>query len=99
MEQYLERLRRFTFDTFGPGRRTEGHIAHIVKELDEVRAEPDSPNEWVDVAMLALAAALRTGASPSEVAARAEAKLAIVEQRVWPDWRTADPDKPIEHVR
>ncbi|MGH6882853.1 MAG: dATP/dGTP pyrophosphohydrolase domain-containing protein [Hypericibacter sp.] len=27
------------------------------------------------------------------------AKQAVNEQRSWPDWRTADPDKAIEHVR
>jgi hypothetical protein len=28
-----------------------------------------------------------------------EAKLAKNEKREWPDWRTADPNGPIEHVR
>lgn len=72
-------------------------------------------SECVDVAILALDLALRAEAfaphpgmddvliDPEAVAAavvrRLIAKQGRNEGRGWPDWRTADPDKAIEHVR
>lgn len=40
-----------------------------------------------------------SGASPEDIAAAIEAKQARNESRTWPDWRTADPNKAIEHDR
>jgi hypothetical protein len=40
-----------------------------------------------------------SGASPDQIAAALEAKQTRNEGRTWPDWRTADPDKAIEHVK
>jgi hypothetical protein len=51
------------------------------------------------VMMLAIDGAWRTGAAPDQIIAALEAKQAKNEARAWPDWRTADPDKAIEHVR
>ena len=70
--------------------------------------------EWVDVVILALDGLWRSLLNESgdfdpnsfrisDVAARAvaeiERKLGRNESRRWPDWRTADPDRAIEHVR
>ena len=41
----------------------------------------------------------RSGHSPADTIAAIKAKQERNEGRQWPDWRTADPDKAIEHVR
>jgi hypothetical protein len=49
--------------------------------------------------MLAFDGAWRSGHSPEQIVEAYAAKLAKNEKRVWPDWRTADPNKAIEHTR
>lgn len=97
--KHLERQRNFSLKTFGPGRRTEGVIDHISKELGEIRKDPTDLMEWIDVILLACDGAWRAGHSPEDIAAALDAKLTKNENRDWPDWRTADPNKAIEHVR
>lgn len=96
---HLERQRSFSIATFGPGRRTEGIIDHISKEFAEILADPDDVKEWIDVVILGLDGAWRTGASPEHIIAGIIAKQTKNEGRVWPDWRTADTTKSIEHDR
>lgn len=100
--KHLERQRRFSLSTFGPGDardRVAGLVDHIAKELREILAEPNDLEEWIDVAILAFDGAWRTGASPELIAGALRAKLAKNEARQWPDWRTAEPGKAIEHLR
>lgn len=54
LKEHLMRQIAFSRATFGPGRRTEGVIDHIHKELVEVEQSGGSPSEWVDVVILAL---------------------------------------------
>ena len=61
--EYIERQREWSRRTFGPGRRTEGICKHIESELNEIRESPGNPLEWMDVAILALDGAWRTGMS------------------------------------
>jgi hypothetical protein len=96
---HLERQRQFSFQTFGPGVRTKGVIDHIRKELIEIEAAPHDLNEWIDVILLACDGAWRAGHTPEAIAKALAAKLVRNEARTWPDWRTADPDKAIEHQR
>lgn len=96
---HLHRQVAFSLRTFGPGVRTRGVLDHILKELVEIEAAPLDLEEWIDVAILAFDGALRTGASPEAIVHAMLAKQAKNEARVWPDWRTADPNKAIEHVR
>jgi hypothetical protein len=109
---HLTRQAAFSRATFGPGARTKGVCDHIRKELEEVEAfqtEDDRAHEWVDVAILALDGLTRSIAAYNptmalhHVALRANTmilqKQAENELRRWPDWRTADPDKAIEHDR
>lgn len=96
---HLARQRAFSERTFGPGRRTHGVIDHIRKELLEIEADPIDLGEWVDVAILAFDGAWRAGHEPQEIVDAIVAKQARNEARTWPDWRTADPDKAIEHHR
>jgi hypothetical protein len=96
---HLERQRAFSRRTFGPGQRTAGVLDHIRKELREIEAQPNDLEEWVDLILLAMDGAWRSGHEPAEIAAGIEAKQTKNEARNWPDWRTADPGKAIEHVR
>lgn len=96
---FLEHLRHqieWSRATFGPGDRTEGVVDHIRKELEEVLANPHL-SEWVDVIILALDGAWRSGASPEQIIAAIVAKQKTNEARKWPDWRTAPPGVAIEH--
>lgn len=97
--EHLERQREFSLRTFGPGARTAGVLDHITKEIEEVRADPSDLGEWVDLIILSFDGALRAKHEPHAIIAAIKAKQADNEAREWPDWRTADPDKAIEHVR
>lgn len=96
---HLARQRQFSETTFGPGARTEGVIDHIRKELREISADPSDLTEWVDVVILAFDGAWRAGWQPQQIIDEIIAKQERNEARAWPDWRTADPNKAIEHVR
>lgn len=95
----IDDTRTWSDETFGPGARTKGVIDHIRKELNEIEAEPDDISEWADVIILGIDGATRAGYSGAELITAIEAKWAKNKGRVWPDWRTADPDKAIEHDR
>lgn len=96
---HLERQRKWSRHTFGPGERTAGVLDHITKELEEIRSAPEDVTEWADLLILAFDGAWRAGHEPQTVIDAIKAKQARNESREWPDWRTADPNKAIEHVR
>ena len=96
---HLHRQRAWSERTFGPGTRTAGVIDHIRKELAEIEADPADIMEWIDVTLLALDGAWRTGFSPEQIAEALMAKQTKNEGRAWPDWRTVAPGKAIEHDR
>lgn len=96
---HLAHQREWSEATFGPGPRTAGVCDHIRKELKEVEAAPHDSEEWIDVIILALDGAWRAGMSPQQIIGGIVAKQAKNEARTWPDWRTADPGKAIEHDR
>jgi hypothetical protein len=96
---HLYRQRAFSFRTFGPGHRTAGVLDHIRKELGEIERDPDDLEEWIDAMLLIFDGAWRRGFEPEEIAYCLLAKLIKNENRQWPDWRTADPNKAIEHIR
>jgi hypothetical protein len=96
---HIYRQREWSRRTFGPGPRAAGVVAHIRKELCEVENKPDDLEEWIDVVLLALDGAWRAGYLPEAICAGIAAKQEKNETRLWPDWRTADPNGPLEHVR
>lgn len=98
LASHLQRQIDFSLKTFGPGKRQKGVIDHIRKELVEIETT-DEENEWIDVIILAFDGALRSGAKPQEIIDLMVAKQTKNEGRTWPDWRTADPDKAINHVK
>src|SRR5690606_10548435 len=65
----------------------------------EIEADPGDLREWVDVVILALDGAWRSGATPLQIIEAIVSKQTKNEGRSWPDWRTADPNKAIEHDR
>lgn len=111
LEQHLLRQMAFSRATFGPGTRTDGVIDHIRKELKEVEKSNGDVSEWCDVVILALDGLSRqllfAGAKNSwspQAAAETACKLIVQKQSInearnWPDWRTADPHRAIEHIR
>jgi hypothetical protein len=96
---HLYRQRDFSLRTFGPGPRSNSVIEHIRKELMEIEANPTDVFEWVDVILLALDGAWRAGHSPEVIANAIVIKQKRNESRIWPDWRMADLNDPIEHNR
>jgi hypothetical protein len=87
-------------ETFGPGDRYAGVIAHIRKELDEIEAEPSEAVEWIDVVLLAMDGAWRSaGLDGGEFVAVLKAKDGANRMRTWPDWRTLKPGEVSEHVK
>lgn len=97
--KHIRRQRSFSERTFGSGVRTKAIIAHIQKELKEIEETPHRLEEWVDVMLLAFDGAWRAGYTPEGIAWMIHEKQTKNEARKWPDWRTAPPDQPIEHVR
>jgi dATP/dGTP diphosphohydrolase len=95
----IYRQREFSGKTFGPGKRTKGIIDHIKKELVEIEESKGDLSEWIDVIILALDAAWRTGATPSEIVEALCEKMSRNATRKWPDWRTVPKDVAIEHER
>lgn len=91
--------RAFSSVAFGPHARPAGTVDHIRKELVEIEADPTDVKEWIDVAILALDGAWRAGHEPEDIERALFAKLEKNKARTWPDWRTADPTKAIEHAR
>lgn len=96
-KDHLQRQREWSEKTFGPGPRTAGVVDHIRKELNEIEASPADISEWIDVVILGLDGAWRAGHSPQQIVEALVAKQTKNEGRSWPDWRTAPPDKAIEH--
>lgn len=89
----------FSLNTFGPGSRVYGVVDHIRKELKEIEDDPTDSKEWIDVLILAIDGAWRAGLGPQQIIDEYFAKMEINKNRTWPDWRTAELDKAIEHVR
>jgi hypothetical protein len=79
------------------------------KGLPDCHVHRQAAEEWVDVAILGLDGLTRAvwAANPTWDAARVSAHACLLieckqgknEKRSWPDWRTADPEVAIEHVR
>ena len=97
--EHIQRQVKFSLATYGPGDKTQGTIEHITKELEEIERDPKDLEEWIDVVILALDGAWRAGHKPQHILDAIEAKQTKNEKRKWPDWRTAEVGKAIEHIR
>jgi hypothetical protein len=107
LRRHILRQIEWSTKTFGPGERTEGIIDHIKKELEEIKADPKDSMEWIDVVILAFDGLWRSlvdqGVDPelasSVITDMLYTKQGINERRKWPDWRTVEEGKAIEHIR
>ena len=110
--QHIRRQAAFSRATFGPGERRKGICDHMQKEIrDEILPEhvtaDEAAHEFVDTALLSLdglwraleASGVEWDRIPFVAAQMIKSKQRRNEQRDWPDWRTADPNKAIEHKR
>lgn len=82
---------------FGRGARTEGILKHIESEIVEVRSKPHDLMEWVDIVILALDGAWRSGYTPGEIVEALEKKQAINIRRDWP--MPTSEDEPAMHIK
>lgn len=98
-EGFLDDKQKWSEQTFGPGNRTLGIVNHIRKELDEILAKPNDISEWMDVVILALDGAWRSGASSEQIIKALVAKHEKNVNRKWPDWRNFTNGEAIEHDR
>lgn len=100
LEIFLERQKDITQRAFGPGSRMNAILDHMLKEMGEVRDSGGETLEWIDLVILALDGAVRSCDGDIELVLNSlEYKLMVIHRRKYPDWRTANPDKAIEHIR
>ena len=99
LAKHLKDQFKFSVEAFGPPNGSVGVIDHIEKELVEVKAKPQDLEEWIDLLILASDGAMREGHTVEDIIMMWEFKLAKNKKRKWPDWKTAEPGKAIEHIR
>lgn len=99
MVHILQRQQDFSLRAFGENPRLMGIVDHIKKEIIEVEQNPNDVEEWVDIAILALDGAMRSGQTPFNVANALIEKIKKNELRSWPDFRLMPLDCAIEHVK
>lgn len=80
---FLSRRNLWSLGTFGRGPRQLTLVRHIESELNEIRETPYDLMEWVDVILLALDGAHRTGHSADEIIEAIYAKQEINRNRKW----------------
>lgn len=84
---FLNRQRRWSNNTFGRTTdiyaRAAATIEHIESEVIEVKADPTSLEEWIDLTILSMEGAMRSGHTPHQVCMELERKFAKNQTRVW----------------
>lgn len=101
MDSMIDVHREWALLIFGPmtEEKRKGIIKHLRKELDEIEKDPTDPKEWIDVMILAIHGLFTLGLDGGDVLEAYADKMLDNFEREWPDWRTADPTEPLEHVR
>ena len=61
IEELFEHQKKWSAETFGDHLDPSGVIDHIHKEIEEIRAAPDDPEEWADLFILAMDGLWRSG--------------------------------------
>lgn len=99
--QWFVSFAQWSCETFGPSehRGPKGPAEHLLKEAKELQQDPTDLEEIADIIFLAADCVWRNGYSLNDLIWMLHRKLKKNRERDWPDWRTADPDKAIEHVR
>lgn len=93
---YIDRQRKWSTHTFGPGPRLKGILEHIRRELKEIEESPGDVTEWIDVVILALDGAWRAGYDPINIAAAMANKQQKNFARKWPE--PTSEDVAVEHI-
>ena len=99
LQGIVRRQADFSRRAFGPGKRTNGIIAHIQEECEEVVESGHDIRECVDVLILALDLCWRSGANPDDVEKELLAKMEKNEFRSWPPAGSVSQDEKINHNR
>jgi len=99
LEDCIKRQQTFALKAFGEGDHSKGLLEHIKKEVIEIYEDASDTEEWVDIIILAMEGAWRTGASPKDIADIFNLKMSKNERRAWPAIGSIEPGKPIEHLR
>lgn len=90
---------KWSRETFGPGDRYSGVIAHIREELKEIEEDPSSLEEWVDVILLAMDGAWRSaGADGDKLVSCLLSKQKRNQNRTWADWKTLKTGEISKHI-
>lgn len=97
--QFIDDLADWQEETFGSSTDISGVLAHIRKELVEVKESPDDISEYADLIILTLDAARRRGFLGTEIVNACYKKALINRNRQWPPWQKAKPGRPIEHIK
>jgi hypothetical protein len=96
---YINHQKAWSEETFGPGYRTEAICDHIQKEIKEIKNDPLDISEWIDIVILGLDGAWRSGHTSEQIVYALVVKQTTNINRIWPDWRLQPKDKAIEHIR
>lgn len=67
IEEYLKKQIEWSRKVFGSGKRTIGITKHMIKEIEEVLAEPHDLSEWADLMILAFDGYWRHGGTPENL--------------------------------
>lgn len=103
MIDFFMEQRVWSYETFGPPdiRGPRGPLLHLAKEAIEAANAPEEKRlkELADCLFLVCDGTHRSGFGMRELLDAAFSKLDENKAREWPDWRTTDPNAPVEHVR
>lgn len=96
----IEDQARWSQKTFGSDdeRGPLGAIRHLRKEVDEIEANPDDPEEYADALLLLMDAGRRAGFSFATIVYEAAAKQTVNERRQWPAITSDNAEQPVEHI-
>lgn len=97
--EFIDSKFAWSLETFGPGDRLNGVLAHVRQELSEIEADPKDPVEWADAILLLMDGACRQGIAGAQLLEALVNKQAKNVRRKWPDWRTHTENEPIRHIK
>lgn len=98
-KEFVMAQKDFSSRTFGPGQRLIGNLEHAKKEIEEIRESSGSLDEWIDLILIGIDGAWRTGATPDGIEDALIDKMILNRERQWPDWAGYSQDEAIEHIR
>ncbi len=82
IEDLVRRVIAFQESRF-PKQTVDGKLAHLQREIKELRDEPSDHSEWADCLILLLGAAFKHGFDLDGLIVNAHAKMDINEDRQW----------------